>query len=77
MRGRVQDCSLILDSLERIEAQIAGLHDAQGKGVIDRERMVIAGHSAEAMTTELSVGTKARGLDRTLMSLAKPMGQHR
>ncbi len=73
IQGRVQECSLILDSLDLIEAQITGLHDAQGKGLIDRTRMVIAGHSAGAMTTELSVGAKAHGLDRTLVSLAKPI----
>ena len=61
MQGRVEECSLILDSLDLIEAQIAGLHDANGKGLIDRTRMVIAGHSAGAMTTQLSVGAKVRG----------------
>ncbi len=60
MQGRVEECSLILDSLDVIEAQIAGLHDANGKGLIDRTRMVIGGHSAGAMTTQLSVGAKVR-----------------
>lgn len=53
---RVKDLSFILDSLDLIEEKIPAL----GKGKIDRDRMVVGGHSAGALTTQLAIGMKAR-----------------
>lgn len=64
---RVEDCTLILDSLATIEASMAtkmSLPEGfKPDRLIDREKMGIAGHSAGAMTAQLSIGAKARSLD--------------
>ncbi len=73
LKGRVLDCSLILDSLDVIESKVAGLKHGEGRGMIDRERIAMAGHSAGAMTTQLSIGAKGRGLDRTIKSFLEPV----
>lgn len=71
--GRVADVRRILDSLDEIESRVTGLKLAGGHGLIDREHMVIAGHSAGAMTTQLAVGVKARfGLSRELRDCGDP-----
>jgi predicted dienelactone hydrolase len=54
--GRVKDLSFILDSLDEIETQAAGL----AKGAIDRDRIAVAGHSAGALTAQLAFGMTAR-----------------
>lgn len=68
---RSADCSLILDSLDQIQSQIADLHDESGAGKIDRERMAIGGHSAGALTAQIAIGVKCRKMDApTLRSYA-------
>jgi predicted dienelactone hydrolase len=68
---RVEDCTLILDSLDKIEAAIVPrmqMKVVKGEGdtavkVIDREKLGIAGHSAGALTAQLAIGAKARSLE--------------
>lgn len=57
--GRLEDVKLILDSLDEIEGKVAGLKLDRG-GLIDRERMGVAGHSAGALTTQMAIGVKVR-----------------
>lgn len=47
---RVADVKFILDSLDEVEAEL------DAPGIIDRERMGMAGHSAGAMTTQVLGG---------------------
>lgn len=55
---RVADLTLILDSLDAIEAVVPGLRTPDGRGRTDRERVGVAGHSAGAMTTQLISGVR-------------------
>jgi predicted dienelactone hydrolase len=61
-QGRLDDVRLILDRLDKIEQEVAGLHDAARVGRIDRDRIAIAGHSAGALTTQMAIGVKTRGM---------------
>lgn len=58
--GRRDDVSLIVDSLDKIEAAIPALRRTDGGGRLDRSRLGISGHSAGAYTTQLVIGVKAR-----------------
>lgn len=62
--GRVNDVKRILDSLDAIEGQVPGLRLADGKALIDRSRMGMAGHSAGALTTQMAIGVKVRTRDQ-------------
>ncbi len=57
---RLGDVVLILDSLDTIEAKCPGLRDADGKGVLGRDRMAVAGHSAGALTAQMAIGVRTR-----------------
>ncbi|CAG0994290.1 hypothetical protein PHYC_02469 [Phycisphaerales bacterium] len=57
---RVKDIGLILDSLDKIELDVDALHDAAGRGRVDRDRIAAAGHSAGALTTQLIGGMNSR-----------------
>lgn len=57
---RLDDVRFILDSFDTLEAQIPGLKDAAGKGLLDRKRIGMAGHSAGALTTQMAFGVKVR-----------------
>lgn len=59
--GRLADVVLILDSLADVEEKIPELRGAEGKGLIERERSAIAGHSAGALTAQMAIGAKVRG----------------
>ena len=63
--GRVADVKLIIDQLGTLEEKIPALHDSEGKGRVDRAKIAVAGHSAGAMTAQLSVGVKARVIDKS------------
>ena len=52
-KTRPPDIQLILDSLDELEANVAGL-----KGKIDRERIGVGGHSFGAHTSQLIGGVK-------------------
>ena len=56
---RLADISLILDSLDKIEAKVPRLRNGE-EGRIDRERIGMAGHSAGAYTTQVAYGTTIR-----------------
>lgn len=58
--GRLADVVLILDSLDRIEQAVPALRAGE-KGLIDRDRAAIAGHSAGALTAQMAIGVKIRG----------------
>lgn len=57
---RLADVTLILDSLDKIEAKEPRLRNGE-EGRIDRERIGMAGHSAGAYTTQVAFGTTIRG----------------
>lgn len=59
---RMADVRLILDRLDKIEQDVAGLHGEDRIGRIDRERIAIAGHSAGAFTSQMAIGVKMRGV---------------
>ncbi|MFM9995759.1 MAG: alpha/beta hydrolase family protein [Phycisphaerales bacterium] len=61
--ARVNDVKLILRSLENIELETPELKLADGRPLIDRERVGIAGHSAGALTTQMAIGAKVRTRD--------------
>lgn len=54
--GRVDDLKFLIDKVGAIETE-SGM-----RGRIDLERIGVAGHSAGAMTTQLIIGTRARGV---------------
>lgn len=54
--GRVDDLKFLMDHLADIQRE-SGM-----RGRIDAERIGVAGHSAGAMTTQLIIGTRARGV---------------
>ncbi|MFZ2874779.1 MAG: hypothetical protein WAZ94_09890 [Phycisphaerales bacterium] len=54
--GRVDDLKFLIDKVGEIEAE-SGM-----RGRIDADRIGVAGHSAGAMTTQLIIGTRARGV---------------
>ncbi|MCE7973726.1 MAG: hypothetical protein DYG92_05265 [Leptolyngbya sp. PLA1] len=54
--GRVDDLKFLIDQIGAIERE-SGM-----RGRIDAERIGVAGHSAGAMTTQLMIGTRARGV---------------
>jgi predicted dienelactone hydrolase len=56
---RLADVSLVLDSLDKIEAKEPRLRSGD-EGRIDRERIGMAGHSAGAYTTQVAFGTTIR-----------------
>ncbi len=64
LEGRVADISFILDSLDAIEAKL------DAPGLIDRDTLGMAGHSAGAMTTQAIAGLRffvwGQGKGRTL-----------
>jgi predicted dienelactone hydrolase len=59
--GRVKDIVLILDRLGEIESRVPALRDRAGKGLIDREHICMAGHSAGAFTTQMIAGVRMGG----------------
>lgn len=69
--GRMADLTLILDSLDTIEADVPGLRTPDGRGRVDRERVGVAGHSAGAMTTQLISGMRTHDREN-LRGVAKP-----
>lgn len=54
--GRVDDLKFLIDKVGAIEAE-SGM-----RGRLDADRIGVAGHSAGAMTTQLVIGTRARGV---------------
>lgn len=54
--GRVDDLKFLMDQVGAMERE-SGM-----RGRIDLERIGVAGHSAGAMTTQLIIGTRARGV---------------
>jgi predicted dienelactone hydrolase len=54
--GRVDDLKFLIDQIGTMERE-SGM-----RGRIDAERIGVAGHSAGAMTTQLIIGTRARGV---------------
>lgn len=54
--GRVDDLKFLIDKVGEIETA-SGM-----RGRVDTERIGVAGHSAGAMTTQLIIGTRARGV---------------
>lgn len=58
--GRLADVRRILDSLDEIESAVTGLRLHDGRGLIDRARIAISGHSAGALTAQMAIGAKVR-----------------
>lgn len=58
---RVADVKFILDSLGELESKVPTLHGDKNKGLLSREKLAMAGHSAGALTTELIAGVRGRG----------------
>ncbi len=78
---RVADVRFIIDSLAKVEDESDALrftttdpttHKTTPHGRVDRDKIVMAGHSAGALTTQMIVGVKVRG-SRT-MELGHPAG---
>lgn len=61
---RIADIRFILASLDDLESKVAALKSAEGKALIDREHLGMAGHSAGAFATQMVFGVKLKGLVR-------------
>lgn len=58
---RLADVKFVLDNLDAIEASDPRLRSGD-RGLINRDKIATAGHSAGAMTTQLAIGTRVRGV---------------
>jgi predicted dienelactone hydrolase len=58
--GRLADAKFLLDNLSAIEAVDPRLRTGD-RGLINRDKIAMAGHSAGAMTTQLAIGAHVRG----------------
>jgi predicted dienelactone hydrolase len=57
---RLADIKFLLDNIDAIEAVDPRLRDGD-RGLINRGKIAMAGHSAGAMTTQLAIGVQVRG----------------
>jgi predicted dienelactone hydrolase len=74
---RLADVVFLLDSIGTMEARIPGLRGKDRAGRIDRERIGMAGHSAGALTTQMTAGVKVRGVSPGAMFEARSVGDPR
>lgn len=61
---RIEDIRFILASLDDLSDKVGPLKSADGKPLIDRERIGMSGHSAGAFTTQMVYGVKLKALAR-------------
>jgi len=74
---RLADVIFLLDSVGTLEARIPGLRGKEGSGRVDRDRIGMAGHSAGALTSQMAVGVKVRGVSPDAMLEARSVGDPR
>jgi len=74
---RLADVVFLLDAIGALEQRVAGLRNNDGVGRIDRDRIGMAGHSAGALTTQMTVGVKVRGAVPGALFEARSVGDAR
>jgi predicted dienelactone hydrolase len=74
---RLADVTFLLDSIGVIEERVPGLKSASGAGRIDRDRIGMAGHSAGALTAQMAIGVKVRGVSPGDLLDARDVGDSR
>ena len=71
---RLADIKFILDSFDAIESDVPQLRGDDGKGLLDRQRIGMAGHWAGALTTVMAFDAKVR---TRLLAVPAAMGDKR